>query len=67
VIVTSLMLVCGFSALMLSGFQPTARFGLLVGSAIGSALIGDLVVLPAGLLLLAPRVPAFVQLAPEES
>jgi hypothetical protein len=50
--VTSLILVCGFGALTLSGFQPTAHFGLLVCAAVAAALLADLLILPAALLQL---------------
>jgi len=66
VIVTSVVLVSGFAALTLSGFQPTAHFGLLVCSAIATALIGDLIVLPAGLLLVRSRRAAPLRWAAEE-
>ncbi len=67
VIVSSLVLVSGFAALTLSGFKPTAHFGTLVCCAILAALVGDLVVLPAGLRLMhRTRVPG-LELAAEES
>ena len=50
--VTSLILLAGFAALTLSGFQPTAHFGLLVCAAVGAALLADLLILPAALLRL---------------
>jgi predicted RND superfamily exporter protein len=48
---TSLVLSTGFSSLLLSDFQPTAHFGLLVGVAVASAMAADLFMLPAALLL----------------
>jgi predicted RND superfamily exporter protein len=51
-LITALILVSGFAVLTLSGFQPTAHFGLLVCVAVASALAGDLLILPAGLLWL---------------
>jgi len=50
--ITSLILLCGFAALTLSGFQPTAHFGLLVCAAIAAAVLADLLILPAALLRL---------------
>jgi uncharacterized protein len=49
-LLTSLVLILGFAALVLSGFQPTAHFGLGVALSITTAMAGDLVVLPALLL-----------------
>jgi predicted RND superfamily exporter protein len=50
--VTSLILVAGFAALTFSGFQPTAHFGLLVCAAVATAVLADLLILPAALLRL---------------
>jgi len=50
ILVTSVILVAGFAALALSGFQPTAHFGLLVCAAVAAALLADLLILPAALL-----------------
>jgi predicted RND superfamily exporter protein len=50
--VTSLILVAGFAALTLSGFRPTAHFGLLVCAAVAAAVLADLLILPAALLRL---------------
>jgi hypothetical protein len=50
--VTSLILVAGFAALTLSGFRPTAHFGLLVCAAVAAAVVADLLILPAALLRL---------------
>ncbi len=56
VLLTSLILVCGFAALGLSDFQPTGHFGLLVSIAVAGALVADLIVLPAALM----RLPAHI-------
>jgi predicted RND superfamily exporter protein len=48
---TSLVLSAGFASLLLSDFQPTAHFGLLVGVAVAAAMAADLFMLPAALLL----------------
>jgi hypothetical protein len=50
--VTSLILVAGFATLTLSGFRPTAHFGLLVCAAVAAAVLADLLILPAALLRL---------------
>lgn len=44
----------GMLALTLSNFVPTARFGFMMTSLLGAALIGDLILLPC-LLALRPR------------
>jgi predicted RND superfamily exporter protein/CRP-like cAMP-binding protein len=44
---TTLTLVLGFSVLLVSGFQPTSTFGLLIIITMVSALAGDLFLLPA--------------------
>lgn len=59
---TSLVLGAGFSVLLLAEFLPTAQFGLLTATALVAALVGDLVVLPAVLLL----VPGLAPVAPPE-
>jgi predicted RND superfamily exporter protein len=45
--ISSAALALGFLILALSGFAPTARFGLLCAVGAASALLADLVVLPA--------------------
>ncbi|HBP16517.1 MAG TPA: hypothetical protein DEA08_01825, partial [Planctomycetes bacterium] len=50
---TSAVLFCGFGFLLLATFVPTTEFGLLTAVAIAVALLGDLVILPA-LLVLCP-------------
>ncbi len=47
---SSLILVIGFSVLMLSSFVPTISFGGLSAVIMITALIGDLIVLPAAML-----------------
>ncbi len=54
---TSLTITFGFSILMLSNFIPTIYFGLLVGLAMLVALIGNLSLLPALILLVRPLKP----------
>ena len=51
---TSLTITLGFSILVVSNFLPTIYFGLLTSFAMVVALIGDLAVLPALMLLFKP-------------
>lgn len=55
VVSTSLVLASGFSVLLLGSFLPTQQFGLLMGISIAAALLSDLFLLPALLLLLPER------------
>jgi hypothetical protein len=55
VLLTSLILVAGFAVLGLSEFQPTRHFGVLVGVTVATALVAELVILPAALARFAPR------------
>ncbi|HJN67457.1 MAG TPA: hypothetical protein QF761_14700, partial [Pirellulales bacterium] len=45
-------LICGLGLLVFafSSFAPIARFGWLMGAMLGTALIGDLIILPAVLM-----------------
>ena len=52
---TSMAIIFGFAILAMSSFIPTVHFGLLTGFAMLVALIGDLFLLPAMLLLVKPR------------
>ena len=51
-LITTSVLVVGFSVLLLSAFLPTYQFGLLSAGMIGTALLCDLTLLPALCLLL---------------
>lgn len=53
---TSMAIIFGFAILALSNFIPTVYFGLLVGCALFFALVGDLILLPAVVLLVRPRI-----------
>lgn len=53
-ILTSAVIAAGFASLLMAGFAPTARFGLLSALAMASALLADLLVLPPLLQRLAP-------------
>jgi predicted RND superfamily exporter protein len=51
---TSLIIIAGFSILVLSNFNPSMYFGLLTGLAMFIALACDLVLLPALLKIFKP-------------
>ncbi len=50
IIFTSVVNIAGFLVPMLSGFQPTRQFGLLVAMTLSFALAADLFVLPASII-----------------
>jgi len=54
---TTVVIVIGFSILILSNFIPTIYFGLLTGLAMAIALLADLTFLPALFLILKPLGP----------
>ncbi|WP_432473055.1 efflux RND transporter permease subunit [Amphritea sp. HPY] len=51
---TSVIIIAGFSILTLSNFTPTVYFGLLIGLAMFSALMGALLLLPQLIITLKP-------------
>ena len=53
---TSLAIIFGFAILMLSNFIPTIYFGFMTGFAMLVALAGDLLLLPAIVLLVKPDI-----------
>lgn len=53
---TSVAIIFGFAILAFSNFIPTIYFGLLTGFAMFVALAGDLLLLPAIVLILKPRI-----------
>lgn len=55
VLVTSLVLAAGFAVLGLGSYTPNVNFGLLSAAVMGLALLGDLVFLPAALLVVGAR------------
>jgi predicted RND superfamily exporter protein len=55
IVTTTLVLVCAFWLLLLASFNPNVYFGLLCGLAVAFGLVADLVVLPAALMLIRPR------------
>jgi predicted RND superfamily exporter protein len=52
IIFTSIINTTGFLLLLVSGFQPTREFGILIALTLFFALIGDLIVLPASIMTL---------------
>jgi signal transduction histidine kinase len=50
ILLTTVVISLGFSALVFSQFKPTATFGVLMVITMGAALAGDLVLLPALML-----------------
>lgn len=55
IVLSSLVIAAGFLAITTSSFVPTRNFGLLCAAAMGGALVGDLLLLPACLRLLRCR------------
>lgn len=53
---TSVSIMFGFALLSFSNFIPTIYFGLLTGFAMFVALLGDLLLLPAIVLILKPKI-----------
>jgi hypothetical protein len=49
-VLTSIILILGFSVLVVSGSKSIVYFGILAGLAVGGALLADLLLLPALLL-----------------
>ncbi|MBI4208237.1 MAG: MMPL family transporter [Deltaproteobacteria bacterium] len=54
IVYTSFVLAAGFWVLVFSSFVPMVNFGLLSGIAVMAALVGDVIVLPALLMLIKP-------------
>jgi predicted RND superfamily exporter protein len=54
---TSITITVGFSILVLSNFIPTIYFGLLTGTAMILAILGDLILLPLLIVLFKPLGP----------
>ncbi len=55
IIVTSVVLAAGFAVMGLSTFTPNIYFGLVSALVVLLALIADLVMLPAAMLLILPK------------
>lgn len=64
IILTSLVLLGGFGALMTSRFEGTANLGALVSLTVVLALLTDLILLPALLHVLKPRLAKSVDSSP---
>ena len=56
IVATSVILVCGFLVTVFSSFKPPIYFGVLSSLTVVVALLADVLVLPALLLILRPRV-----------
>ena len=57
IILTSIILTLGFLALAAGSFAPSIYFGVVTAAIIGLALLADLLLMPAILLLLGDRAP----------
>ncbi len=55
IIQTSIILALGFSVLTLGSFTPNVAFGLISAAVIILAVVADLVMLPAALIVIKPR------------
>lgn len=62
VLMTTILIVCGMAILLLSSFVPTRRFAELAAVTMCSALLGDLLLLPAMLKLFWPSTNAEAEL-----
>ncbi|MCZ7586438.1 MAG: MMPL family transporter [Deltaproteobacteria bacterium] len=56
IIITSVLLAGGFLTLVMGSFAPNIYFGVITGMIILIALVADLVVLPAALLVIKPKI-----------
>ncbi len=56
IIFTSIVAFCGFMVICLSSFKPIQHFGLLTAITMASALVADLFILPAAILIIQPEV-----------
>lgn len=61
ILLTSVLLLIGMAVLMTSDFIPTQQFGLLTGITVATAVVADLLILPAILYLVYSRFPAPAQ------
>jgi predicted RND superfamily exporter protein len=55
IVITSVVLIAGFLVLMMASFTPNFNFGLVTALVVALALVADLAVLPAALVLIRPR------------
>jgi hydrophobe/amphiphile efflux-3 (HAE3) family protein len=56
ILVTSIALACGFGILCTGSFAPSINFGIVAAGMVVLAVVADLVLLPAALLLFRPRI-----------
>lgn len=56
IVITSLMLIAGFTTLVLASFTPNIHFGAISAIIIFIALVADLMLLPAALVVIRPRI-----------
>ncbi len=56
ILVTSIALACGFGILCTGSFAPSINFGIVAAEVIILAVVADLILLPAALLLIQPRI-----------
>ncbi len=56
ILVTSIALACGFGILCTGSFAPSINFGIVAAEMVVLAVVADLVLLPAALLLFRPRI-----------
>jgi uncharacterized protein len=56
IVATSLVLAAGYAVLGLGSFAPNVNFGVVTACVILIALVADLVMLPAALVLVRPRI-----------
>jgi predicted RND superfamily exporter protein len=54
-VITSVTIVLGFWCLLFASFRPTIYFGFLSGITMITAIFGDLILLPAGLITFLPK------------
>jgi len=56
IVITSIILIAGFAVLTFGSFNPNIQFGAVSALVIGFALLADLLLLPAVLRLIRPRI-----------
>jgi predicted RND superfamily exporter protein len=54
-VITSVTIITGFWCLLFASFRPTIYFGFLSGITMITAIFGDLILLPAGLVTFLPK------------
>ncbi len=56
ILVTSIALACGFAMLCIGSFAPSINFGIVAAETVIFAVVADLVLLPAALLFIRPKI-----------